>query len=62
MAEGMLRHLWSVLGRRANIGIWSTADADVLNEVLASLPVRPYADIDVTPLATHPRTIENPAM
>lgn len=61
MAEGVLRHLWSVPGRSANIGIWSTADADALNDALASLPIRPYAEIDVTPLATHPMTAENPA-
>lgn len=61
MAEGVLRHLWSVPGRRANIGIWTAADADALNDALASLPIRPYADIDVTPLATHPMTVENPA-
>lgn len=61
MAEGVLHHLWSVPGRRANIGVWTATDADALNDALESLPIRPYADIDVTPLATHPMTVENPA-
>ncbi|MDF2257562.1 muconolactone Delta-isomerase [Streptantibioticus ferralitis] len=54
MAEGVLRHFWRLPGKRANIGVWTVADADALEEVLDSLPIRPYADIDVTPLATHP--------
>lgn len=58
MAEGVLRHIWSVPGKRANLGIWTAADADALVEALNSLPIRPYADMDVTPLATHPLTRE----
>ncbi|GAA2631873.1 hypothetical protein GCM10009863_54580 [Streptomyces axinellae] len=54
MAEGVLRHFWRLPGKRADLGIWTVADA--LEEALESLPVRPYADIDVTPLATHPMT------
>jgi muconolactone D-isomerase len=58
MSQGVLRHFWRLPGQRANVGIWSAADADALEESLESLPVRPYADIDITPLATHPMTTE----
>jgi muconolactone D-isomerase len=58
MNEGVLRHFWRLPGQRANIGVWAAADADALEEALESLPVRPYADIDITPLATHPLTAE----
>ncbi|MDJ1132528.1 muconolactone Delta-isomerase family protein [Streptomyces iconiensis] len=58
MNEGVLRHFWRLPGKHANIGIWSVPDADALEETLNSLPVRPYAEIDVTPLATHPMTVE----
>ncbi|KOG86866.1 muconolactone Delta-isomerase [Streptomyces varsoviensis] len=58
MAEGVLRQIWSVPGKRANIGLWSAADADALVEAFNSLPIRPYADFDVTALATHALTAE----
>ncbi|OCF86574.1 muconolactone delta-isomerase [Nocardia brasiliensis] len=51
--EGVLRDIWRVPGRRANIGIWSAADADALEATLTSLPIWPYAEFDVSPLATH---------
>ncbi|WP_425551093.1 muconolactone Delta-isomerase family protein [Amycolatopsis samaneae] len=35
------------------------AGADGLEEALTSLPIRPYVDIDVTPLATHPMMRES---
>ncbi|GAA4487046.1 muconolactone Delta-isomerase family protein [Actinoallomurus oryzae] len=56
MAAGTIRHFWRIPGRRGNIGIWSAADADELEAALTSLPVWPYADIEVTPLARHPMT------
>ncbi|GAA5122535.1 muconolactone Delta-isomerase family protein [Haloechinothrix salitolerans] len=56
MEENVIRYFWRVPGTRANVGIWSAPDADALEEVLASLPIRHYADIEVTALATHPMT------
>ncbi|MBK1783947.1 muconolactone Delta-isomerase family protein [Prauserella cavernicola] len=58
MDHGVLRDIWRVPGRRANVGIWDVPDADALEQALESLPARPYAEIDVTPLATHPLTAE----
>jgi muconolactone D-isomerase len=52
LSQGVIRQLWRLPGTRTNIGIWSTADADTLEEALASLPIRPYAEIHVTALAT----------
>ncbi|WP_329560420.1 muconolactone Delta-isomerase family protein [Kitasatospora sp. NBC_01266] len=57
-ATGVLRHIWRLPGQRGNIGIWSAADADALENVLTGLPIRPYAEIEVTALATHPLTLE----
>jgi muconolactone D-isomerase len=48
----VIRQLWRLPGTRTNTGIWSAADAEALEEALASLPIRPYAEIDVTALAT----------
>jgi muconolactone D-isomerase len=48
--------LWDLApaGRQGGVGIWAAEDADGLEAVLTSLPIRPYIDIEVTPLATHP--------
>lgn len=50
---GHLRAIWRIPGRRANCGIWSVRDVTQLHELLASLPLFPYADIVVRPLARH---------
>ena len=53
-AAGLMRRLWRVPGRRANWGIWSAATADELHEAISSLPLYPYTNITVHPLAKHP--------
>lgn len=57
---GILRRLWRVPGRRANWGVWSAATADELHAALASLPLFPYLDITVHPLAAHPNDPRRP--
>ena len=52
LSQGVIRQLWRLPDTRTNIGIWSAADADALEEALASLPIRPYSHIQVTALAT----------
>ena len=51
--EGVIRAIWRVPGRLANCGVWSAVDATVLHEAIASLPLWPYMEVDVTPLARH---------
>lgn len=53
-AQGVLRSLWRVPGRRANWGIWVTDDCDQLHAAISSLPLFPYLSITVHPLARHP--------
>lgn len=53
-ADGILRRLWRIPGRRANWGIWTAASADELHAAIASLPLFPYMTITVYPLAAHP--------
>ena len=50
---GLLRAVWRVPGRLANRAIWSAPDATALHEALISLPLWPYMDVSVTPLARH---------
>lgn len=55
--DGKWRHLWRVAGRYANVSIFDVADNDELHQMLSSLPLFPYMDIQVTALARHPSAI-----
>ena len=55
---GRWPHLWRVAGRYANVSILDVASVDELDELLSGLPLFPYLDIRVTPLARHPNAIE----
>jgi muconolactone D-isomerase len=60
VAEGRIRRLWRVPGRRANWGIWEAHDATSLDAALASLPFFKWLDIEVHPLGQHPTDPERP--
>jgi len=51
---GRLVRLWRIPGRTANWGLWHAHDATELHDALTSLPLWPYMDIEVVPLARHP--------
>jgi muconolactone D-isomerase len=53
-ATGTIQRLWRIPGRWANVGIWRADDATALHEAISSLPLYPWLEVDVTPLATHP--------
>jgi muconolactone D-isomerase len=59
-AEGRIRRLWRIPGRRANWGLWEAADPTALHEALSSLPLFQRATIEVHPLAAHPSDPERP--
>jgi muconolactone D-isomerase len=58
--SGEWRHLWRVAGRYANVSVFDVDSIDRLHELLSELPLFPYLDIRVTPLATHPSAILAP--
>ncbi len=51
--QGIIRAIWRVPGRFANRAIWSAPDATELHDAIQSLPLWPYIDVVVTPLARH---------
>lgn len=55
--DGRWRELWRVVGEYANVSIFDVSGNDELHELLSSLPLFPYMDIEVTPLARHPSRI-----
>lgn len=50
---GVIEDMWRVPGRLANVGIWRAHGATALHEAISSLPVWPWTDVTVTPLADH---------
>ncbi|MBI0539695.1 muconolactone Delta-isomerase [Roseomonas sp. KE2513] len=57
MRRGKWPHIWRVAGRYANVSIFDAADNDELHALLSGLPLFPYMDIRVTPLARHPSAL-----
>ena len=57
--DGKWRHIWRVAGKWANISIFDVSDTAELHEILTSLPLFTYMDVVVTPLCTHPASIEH---
>lgn len=55
--DGQWRHLWRVVGEYANVSIFDAASNDALHTMLSALPLFPYMQIKVTPLANHPSSI-----
>lgn len=55
--SGVWRHIWRCAGEYSNISILDVESNDQLHEVLSQLPLFPYMDMEVTPLATHPSDI-----
>lgn len=55
--DGRWVHLWRVVGRYENYSVFDVADHDELHALLSSLPLFPYMDIEVTPLAEHPSAL-----
>jgi muconolactone D-isomerase len=45
--------IWRIPGRTANVGIWEAPDATALHDLVSSLPLFPWLDVTVTPLARH---------
>ena len=56
--EGKWVHLWRIAGEYSNISVFDVADHDELHTILSALPLFPFMDVLVTPLARHPSAIE----
>lgn len=52
-ANGTIQRIWRVPGRVANVGYWQADDATALHDAIASLPMFPWLDVNVTALARH---------
>jgi muconolactone D-isomerase len=50
-------HLWRIAGQYSNISVFDVADHDELHTLLSTLPLFPFMQIEVLPLARHPSSI-----
>jgi muconolactone D-isomerase len=55
---GKWPHIWRVVGLYANISIFDVESHDELHAILSGLPLFPFMEITVTPLARHPSAID----
>lgn len=55
--DGRWQSIWRVVGEYANYSIFDVGSNDELHDLLQGLPLFPYMDIQVTPLARHPSAI-----
>jgi len=55
--QGKWLHLWRVAGKFANVSIFEVESPAELHEILNSLPLYPFMEVDVTALCRHPGAI-----
>lgn len=55
--DGRWVHLWRVVGRYANVSVFDVDSHEELHELLSTLPLFPYLDVQVTPLTRHPSAL-----
>ena len=56
--SGKWPEIWRVVGEYANYSIFDVDSNDELHEILQNLPLFPYMDISVVPLAKHPSDVK----
>jgi muconolactone D-isomerase len=55
--QGKWVHLWRIAGQYSNISVFDVTDHDELHGILSSLPLFPFMEVTVTPLARHPSAV-----
>lgn len=56
--SGAWVHLWRIAGQYANISVFDVESHDALHALLSTLPLFPFMQVAVTPLARHPSALE----
>jgi len=57
-SSGQWRHLWRIAGQYANISIFDVDSVAELHDLISTLPLFPYMQIDVMPLCRHPSSVK----
>lgn len=54
MDAGKMLRIWRLPGQRSVIALYDVADTSELDRLLMSLPMNPYFEVQIQPLAAHP--------
>jgi muconolactone D-isomerase len=54
---GKWPHIWRITGEYSNFSVFDVGSNDELHDLISNLPLFPFMDITVTPLAQHPSDI-----
>ena len=57
--EGKWRHRWRIAGQYANVSVFDVDSVEELHDLLTSLPLFPYMQVDVMPLCRHPSSVRD---
>jgi len=57
--QGKWLHLWRVVGKHANVSIFRVQSPTELHEILSSLPLYPFMEIELAVLCHHPGSLQN---
>ena len=57
--QGKWRHIWRIAGQYSNFSIFDGESNEELHEILMSLPLYPYMNVEVTPLLRHPSSVRD---
>jgi muconolactone D-isomerase len=55
--QGKWLHLWRIAGKFANISVFDVESPAELHDILNSLPLYPFMEVEVTALCHHPGAI-----
>jgi len=50
---GKMRRIWRLPGRRAVMALYDVDSIDELHDLISSLPLFPWMDVEITPLSHH---------
>jgi muconolactone D-isomerase len=56
--QGKWTHLWRIAGKYANISIFDVEGPAELHEILNSLPLYPFMEVEIAALCHHPGSLE----
>ena len=57
--QGKWLHLWRVAGKFSNISVFDVENPAELHEILSSLPLYTFMDVEVIALCRHPGSLES---
>lgn len=56
---GTWRHIWRIVGHYSNVSIFDVESNAALHDLLTTLPLYPFMDVQVTALCRHPSSIHD---